>query len=138
MIYFWYITVQLCISVKKTCLHDHIHIVHVILIKSSETETYKTNKMTCASSEDSYQPRYPHVLIIVFAVRLKVWVLSYQSNAQQLMRPGKLLHKFSRHTGHLVGFVMHRLIFALLSSNEFPVFDTNFVVKLVQLFLMPP
>ena len=39
---------------------------------------HKTNKMTCASSEDSDQPGYPPSLIRVFAVRLKKhWVDSY-------------------------------------------------------------
>ena len=37
----------------------------------------KTNKMTCAPSEDSDQPGHPPSLIRVFAVRLKKhWVLS--------------------------------------------------------------
>ena len=30
----------------------------------------KTNKLTCAPSEDSYQPGHPPSLIRVFAVRL--------------------------------------------------------------------
>ena len=44
----------------------------------------KTNKMACASSEDSDQPGEPHSLIRVFAVRMKkAWVLSYPLSAQQ-------------------------------------------------------
>ena len=43
-----------------------------------ESEQDKTNKMTCASSEDSDQPGHPPSLIRVFAVRMKKqWVLSY-------------------------------------------------------------
>ena len=38
----------------------------------------KTNKMTCAPSEDSDQPGHPPGLIRVFAARMKkAWVLSY-------------------------------------------------------------
>ena len=38
----------------------------------------KTNKVTCAPSEDSDQPGHPPSLIRAFAVRLKeVWLLSY-------------------------------------------------------------
>ena len=43
----------------------------------------KTNKMTCASSEDADQPRHPPSLIRVFAVRMKKhWALNYLLNAQ--------------------------------------------------------
>ena len=42
-----------------------------ILVVSStyEPQHYKTNKMTCAPSEDSDQPGHPPSLISVFAVR---------------------------------------------------------------------
>ena len=44
----------------------------------------KTNKMACASSEDSDQPGHPPSLIRVFAVRMKeAWVLSYPLSAQR-------------------------------------------------------
>ena len=44
----------------------------------------KTNKMTCAHSEDSDQPGLPPSLIRVFAVRMKkAWVLSYPLSAQR-------------------------------------------------------
>ena len=44
----------------------------------------KTNKMTCAPSEDSDQPGHPPSLIRVFAVRMKKhWVLSYPLSALQ-------------------------------------------------------
>ena len=47
-----------------------------------EPQQDKTNKMTCAPSEDIYQPRHPPSLIRVFAVRMKKhWVLSYQLSA---------------------------------------------------------
>ena len=44
----------------------------------------KTNKMTCAPSEDSDQPRHPPSLTRVFAVHMKTaWVLSYPLSAQR-------------------------------------------------------
>ena len=44
----------------------------------------KTNKVTCAPSEDSDQPGHPPSLIRVFAVRMKkAWVLSYPLSAQR-------------------------------------------------------
>ena len=44
----------------------------------------KTNKITCAPSEDFDQPGHPPSLIIVFAVRMKkAWVLGYLYNAQR-------------------------------------------------------
>ena len=44
----------------------------------------KTNRMACAPSEDSVQPRHPPSLIRVFAVRIKKdWVLSYPLSAQR-------------------------------------------------------
>ena len=44
----------------------------------------KTNKITCAASEDSVQPGHPPSLIRRFAVRMtKAWVLSYQLSAQR-------------------------------------------------------
>ena len=44
----------------------------------------KSNKMTCAPSEDSDQHGHPPSLIRVFAVCIiKAWVLSYQLSAQQ-------------------------------------------------------
>ena len=44
----------------------------------------KTNKMACASSEDSDQPGHPPSLIRVFGVcTKKAWVLSYLLSAQR-------------------------------------------------------
>ena len=44
----------------------------------------KTNKMICASSEDSGQPGHLPSLIRVFAVRLKkAWLSSYPLSAQR-------------------------------------------------------
>ena len=43
-----------------------------------------TNKLACAPSEDSDQPRHPPSLIRVFPVRTKkAWVLSYPLSAQR-------------------------------------------------------
>ena len=44
----------------------------------------KTNKMACASSEDSDHPGHPPSLIRVFAVcMMKAWTLSYPLSAQR-------------------------------------------------------
>ena len=44
----------------------------------------KTNKMVCATSEDSDQPEHPSSPIRVFAVRMKkVWVFSYTFSPQR-------------------------------------------------------
>ena len=58
--------------------------------KTIEPPHDKTNKMACAPSEDSDQPRHPPSLIRVFAVRMKkAWVLSYPLNTQRrLIRLG--------------------------------------------------
>ena len=46
--------------------------------KKYEPPHDKTNKMACATSEDSDQPGHPPSLIRVFAVHMKkAWVLSY-------------------------------------------------------------
>ena len=43
----------------------------------------RTNKMTCAPSEDSDQPGHPPSLIRVFAVHMKkAWILSYPLSTQ--------------------------------------------------------
>ena len=58
--------------------------------RSNELLRDKTNKMTCAPSENSDQPGHPTSLIRVFAVRMKThWVLGYPLNAQRrLIRLG--------------------------------------------------
>ena len=51
--------------------------------KTFEPQHDKTNKMTCAPSEDSDQPGHPPSLIRVFAVRMKKpWVPRYPVSAQ--------------------------------------------------------
>ena len=51
--------------------------------KEFEPPHDKTNKMTCAPSEDLDQPGHPPSLIRVFAVRMKKpWVVSYPLSAQ--------------------------------------------------------
>ena len=75
----------------------------------------KTNKITCAPSEDSDQPGHPPSLIRVFAIRMKKpWVLSYPLSAQRRFLPdwaGGQTDLSLRwvHT-HFVGFVMSWLI----------------------------
>ena len=74
----------------------------------------KTNKMTCAPSEDSDQPGHPPSLIRVFAVRMqKAWVPSYPLSAQRRLRSdwsdtqADLSLRWAH--SHFVGFVMRRL-----------------------------
>ena len=59
-------------------------------IKLLEPQHDKTNKMTCAPSEDSDQSGHPPSLIRVFTVRMKKsWVFSYPLSAQwRLIRLG--------------------------------------------------
>ena len=74
----------------------------------------KTNKIICAPSEDSDQPRHLPRLIRVFAVHMnKAWVLSYPlSTPQRLIRlggyPGWSELRWAH--SHFVGFVMRWLI----------------------------
>ena len=77
-----------------------------------EPQHDKTNKMTCAPSEDSDQPGHPPSLIRVFAVCMKnSWALSYPMNLQ-----GRLWSDWADaqadwvFTGRSGGFVMQRLI----------------------------
>ena len=80
-----------------------------------EPQHDKTNKTTCAPSEDLDQPGHPSSLIRVFAVCMKnSWALSYPMSAQ-----GRLWSDwvdaqadwvFAGRTGHFVGFVMQRFV----------------------------
>ena len=55
-----------------------------VIVDIIELQHNKTNKMTCASSEDSDQPGHPPSLIRVFPVHMKIiWVLSYPLSAQR-------------------------------------------------------
>ena len=67
----------------------------------------KTNKMTCAPSEDSDQPGHPTILIRVFTVRMTThWVLSYPLSAQWKLwldwRMPRLIRVFAGRTCHFV------------------------------------
>ena len=79
-----------------------------------EPQHDKTNKVTCAPREDSYQPGQPPSLIRVFAVRIKkAWVLSYLLSAQRRLitlggYPG--WSESSLGARLFVGFVTGRLI----------------------------
>ena len=67
-----------------------------------ESQHDKTNKMTCAPSEDTDQPGQPPSLIRVFTVRMKKpWVLSCPMSAQRMPR---LIWIFAGGTGHFVCF----------------------------------
>ena len=63
----------------------------------------KTNKIACAPSKDSDQPRHPPSLIRVFAVRMKkAWVLSYpwvhSKDSDQTGWMPRLIWVFAGHT----------------------------------------
>ena len=71
----------------------------------------KTNKMTCAPSEDKDQPGHLPILIRAFAVRLWVAkdpnVLQVDSeDSDQTGRMPRLIRVFAGRTCHFVGFVM--------------------------------
>ena len=70
----------------------------------------KTNKMVCASREDSDQPGHPPSLIKVFAVRMKKpWVLSYPMSAHRILWSDWIDAQADlslRWAHSLVGFVM--------------------------------
>ena len=74
---------------------------------------YKTNRMTCAPSDDSDQPGHPFSLIRVFTVRIKKhWILSYPLSAcedsDQTGRMPRLTWVVAGRTYHSVGFVKRR------------------------------
>ena len=76
----------------------------------------KTNKLTCAPSEDSDQPGHPHSLISVFSdLMKKLWALSYTMSVNEDSDPtgrmSRLISVFAGRTGHCVGFVVRRLKF---------------------------
>ena len=92
----------------------------------------KTNKLTCAPSEDSDQPGHPPCLIRVFTVRMKeAWVLSYPLSAQRRLwsdwadAQADLSLRWAN--SHFVGFVMSRLkwfirnLLPLLCSSGKPI-----------------
>ena len=75
----------------------------------------KPQKIICAPSEDSDQPRHPPSLIRVFAVRIKKhWVLSYPLSALQRLwsdwadAQADLSLRWAQ--SHFVGFGIRRLI----------------------------
>ena len=82
----------------------------------------KINKMACASSEDSDQPRHPPSLIRVFCVRMKkAWVLSYPLSAQRMPR---LIWVFAGRT-----VILFVLSWGVLNSYQ----DTTFQSYLTEL-----
>ena len=86
---------------------------------SNEPPHDKTNKIACAPSEDSDQPRHPPSLIRVFAVRMKeAWFLIYPLSAQRRLwsdwadAQADLSLRWAH--SHFVGFVTRRLKLWLL------------------------
>ena len=85
----------------------------------------KTNKMACAPSEDSDQPRHLPSLIRVFGVLMKkAWVLRYPLSAQLRFWSdwADAQADLSPHWAHsrFVGFVMMRLILSFV-CDEVPI-----------------
>ena len=73
----------------------------------NESQHSKTNKMTCASSEDSYQPGHPPSLIRVFAVHMKKgWILSYSQSTQQRLWCGCPIWSESSLGAHVILLVL--------------------------------
>ena len=100
-----------CSVIQRTCISCCYGPWNILY----ELQQDKTNKMTCAPSEDSRQPGHLPSLIRVFAVRMKKhWVFSYPLSAQWrlLIRLGRCLgwSESLLVTRHFVDFVMLRLI----------------------------
>ena len=80
-----------------------------------ELSHYKTNKMTCASSDDSHEPGRPTSLIRVFAVHMKKKLGSlatywaHSKDSKQTERTPRLIWVFAGRTGNVFDFVMRRL-----------------------------
>ena len=67
-----------------TATFPGVHFFFVVRVIVYELPHDKTNKKTCAPSEDSYQPGQPPSLIRVFIVRMKKpWVLGYPLSTQR-------------------------------------------------------
>ena len=61
-----------------------LRLIWTALFELCEPHHDKTNKMSCAPSEDSDQPGHPPSLIRVFTVCIEVaWTLSYSVSAQR-------------------------------------------------------
>ena len=94
------------VSVPDYCLY---------IFLSYEPPHDKTNKMTCAPSEDSDKPGHPPSLVRVFSVRMKkVLFLSYPLSAQRRLgsdwadAQADLSLRWAHR--HFLGFIMRRLI----------------------------
>ena len=75
----------------------------------NEPQHDKSNKMTCAPSEDSDQPGHPPNLIRVFPheENLGPWLpFERTANTDQTGQMSRLIWVLAGRTGHFVGFVM--------------------------------
>ena len=72
------------------------------LVQTYEPEHYKSNKMTCAPSEDSDQPGHLPSLIRVFAVCFMGSVGLRASSCRQGKLMPRLIRVFTGCTGHFV------------------------------------
>ena len=100
-----------CISTLQLVKHQQRRT--FIISTKNELRHDKTNKMACAPSEDSDQPRHPPSLIRDFAVRRTFGSLAthwaHSEDSDQTIQLGRLIWVFAGGTGHFVGFVMLRL-----------------------------
>ena len=71
--FFW--SAEACAFGPITSIKISENLQWFLFYKSHRMSQGKTNKMTCASSEDSAQPGHPPSLIRVWPVRMKPWVL---------------------------------------------------------------
>ena len=114
-----------CSIPDKTTTIKNFIIIHGQAPETSfELPHDKTNRMACAPSADSDQPGHP-LSLIVFTVHMeKPWGLSYPMSAVMTVQPG-LIWGFAVRTGHIVGFVMWRLILCLRTISHKKTVETE-------------
>ena len=74
---------------------------------TSEPQHYKTNKMTCAPSEDSDQPGHPQSQ---WVAEDPMFLHADSEDSDQTGRMSRLIWVFAGHRGHFVGLVVRRFI----------------------------
>ena len=88
---------------------------HEFSILENEPKHAKNNKVTCALSEDSDQPRYPLSQISLRCPHeegVGPWLpIERQAKTDQTGQMPRLIYVFAGLTCHFVGFVMLQLIF---------------------------
>ena len=108
---------------QRSCFHlnqETIYIKRLLQKKKSyrygifEPSHDKTNKMTCAPSEDSDQPGHPPSLIIHCPHEKRLGSLAthwaHSEDSDQTGQMHRLIWVFTGHSCHFVGFLMRQLI----------------------------